>query len=511
MSYPPRVPRAIRPLEGLGRAAVLPLAVVLFGAASGAAAYVGVNHSHVALVVAAGLIAPLPIVLRIVQGRFDPFEPIHIVAIGVLLFFVARPATELVAHINVYVGGLVPRSGFDGAMLIAIVGTLCIYLGYAVPWGRALAWRAPQLPEAWDRDRSVRFAIILLVLAAVLTVPLAAALGGFGPLLNVFRGRTSQSYVTSTATVGYILYAPILTIPAALILLVAFMGRRTFGVGVLLAVTAFLSLAITVPRGDRTFIVAVALALLVTYYLRRGRRPTAIALVLFLVAGMVAINVSLELRNVQRREQLGVFNTITHAITHPGHEISQFMTGVDTSEFTVLELEYQALNKMNSLDLDFHPGTTVKSIVEGPIPRQILGSKAKAGSEYVDQYLFPVQGAAIQGTGPRGSFAPSPFGDIFADAGWISLVFYSLLTGIVLRVLWEYLQRFPGNEGFQLVFAESLALTVVLMRGSIPNTLARAIFLLIPLVLCLVLCSRPAERTRGRSPRRPVKGVPSRA
>jgi hypothetical protein len=458
--------------------------LILAGALAGAATFAASANPTPWLAGLLVLVVPSPIYVRVLQRRFDPFEPIQIIAVAFCVLFVARPLAELAFGIE-EVAGLHIRPGFDGAASICLVGTLSLYAGYASGLGSAVARRLPGLRGSWNTRRSVSFSIGLLLVAALLTAAFAATIGP-GTLLRFYLGRTTTDYQAFLATTGYVALGPYLTIPVSFILLLAFMKRRTFGVGVLLLLTLAAALYVIVPRGDRTYILALFLPLIVLWFLRRDRRPSGVTILVALFVGILMLNVLLAVRRVELRPQLGVVNTVVDAVTSPGRQVKDFLTGIDLAEFSVLELEYLAINRETD-GLALHPGATLKSLATGPFPRKLVGDKPKSGLEYVTDYVFPVNER-------RASFGPSMFGDLFADSGWVSLIGFAFLIGVAVRVLWDYLLRHPDNEGMQLFFAALLPLLIIMARDSFTFAVARAVFLAFPLLVCLLVCSRPPRR-----------------
>ena len=102
------------------RVPLLVLAVPLGGVAAGALAWWGRDHEEAGLIAAMAIIAVLPIVVRVAQRRWDPFEPINVGVVAILVMFVGRPIAEVVWNVNTYPGYEI-RAGFDQAMLIALV------------------------------------------------------------------------------------------------------------------------------------------------------------------------------------------------------------------------------------------------------------------------------------------------------------------------------------------------------------------------------------------------------
>lgn len=471
----------------------------------------GTVHDETSTLILIFLVVPIPIVVRLYQGRFDPLEPVVILSVAFFVLFAARAAAELAYGIDRFdypSGGGYARSGFPGALVIAIVGSLAVWAGYFVPTGRTLASRIKPLPTDWDIDRALRFVIYTLIVCLMGTALFALTLGGPGALIRFFSGRSQNDYQATIATSAYVYLSPQLTLPASLILLLIFRRRRTLGVGVLLAVTLLAATLVVVPRGDRTYVIAFAMPLVAAYYLSRNRRPTVVGMVVALLATVFMLNVLLQTRRVETRSANGGFAANTFdAITHPGRQLEDFLSGVDLSEFTVLEIEYTEVKEGR---LGFHPGATFLSTLAGPLPRKFVGKKKPdPGLKYVTDHIFPVNER-------KASFGPSFLGDLYADYGMATVIFYCLLIGVAARTLWEYFRRFSDNPGIQMLLASALPLCVILSRNSLPDVIARAVFLTGPVIGCMLYASKTRRdrfgvvlrRLRDRRAAHPVEAAP---
>lgn len=467
-----------------GRGSVAAIGIGL-GLAAGGIAIAAIVRPELTLTIALAIVAPLPIFVRVAQRRFDPFEPIQIMAVTFTILYAIRPIAELGFGIDSFIGRST-RGGFSGAALISIVSLLALYGGYAVTYGRRAAHRIKPLAPMWDTARSVRFAGWILLVAAFLTAVFAATVGP-GALLHLYLGRSSNDYLTVFAVSGYVSLGPQLTIPASLILIFAFMRRRTLGTAILLFIAVGAAIFITVPRGDRTYVLALVLPLIVLPYLRKERRPSTATMVVAMLIAVMGMNVLLATRRHETRGRHGgPLNAVVDAVTHPGDQLKEFATGVDLAEFTVLELEYQAFTR-HTAPLAYHPGSVVLNFLAYPLPGQLVDKPPAAGT-YVVEDIFPP-------TGPvRASFNPALFGDFFADSGWISSLIYCFLLGIGVRILWEYFRRNESSKGIQIVFAATLPMLIILIRNSFTDAVARSLFEVGPLILCLIVCSRPPMR-----------------
>jgi oligosaccharide repeat unit polymerase len=467
-----------------GRLLVAPV-VAIAAVGCGAVAWWGVTHPKVGLIVAMAVLGSLPFWLRGLQGRWDPFEPIQLVAVGVLFMFVARPILELNEHLQAYAPNYNATPGFIPAMVVGLVGTAMLYAAYFSRLGSRIAGRVRSLPSDWDAPRSLRFTIWLLIFGALLTSLFVAQVGVHG-YLQILSGRSVGNVATFRTSDGYFEAAAYVAIPGSLIALTAWKKQRSFAAGFIFVLCVAVTLGLTVQRGDRTFELALFLPLIVIYYLHRGRRPRVWAILVALVVFAIAANVSVGLRNKETRSQNGVGHTIVSAVTHPGHELASFVRGADGSEFSVLEIE---MHEYQLGVLHYWPGSTIASLATGWIPHSVYIHKPLSPLQHLTWTLFP---ATLGG----GSFQPPMYGSFYVDGGWVSLLVLCALIGIVLRAYWEYLLRHPKNLGVQLFYASSLPLVAILLRADLSLVFAGAVFLSIPLVLCIVRCSRAPLRLR---------------
>lgn len=482
-SAPPRPLAPAPPPLRHGRLRRLQLAVLppcLAGVIVGLAVTWAMGHERTALMAALILVIPAPLVVRAVQRRFDPFEPITIFAIGLAVLFIGRPIAELQYGLTTY-GRYMTRDGFNGALLIGLVGSIALYAGYFLPAARRMARRLPPLSERWDTARAVRFAGWLLLFAAIMFGVFALAAGGLGATLSLFSGRDGVVDGAATrATTGWIWIGPYVIIPASLILLAARSRRRTPGTTILLVIAVLGSLALTVPRGDRTFILTFLLPFVALPYLRRQTRPRVVTVIVALVLAVVAINVLLVQRDKNTRTN--PVDAAVTALTTPGKQFEKLMTGPDPSEFSVLAIEYQIMPK----DLSFSPGVTPLSIIAGPVPGPWWSGKPEPALQRLTNYLF-YQESLIN----RSSFGPPSLGDMYGDAGFVTVFLYALIAGLVVRTLYEYFRAHERNVSAQLVYAAALPLMIIFLRNAVADTLWHSLALVGPLLLCVWVCSRP--------------------
>jgi hypothetical protein len=122
--------------------------------------------------------------------------------------------------------------------------------------------------------------------------------------------------------------------------------------------------------------------------------------------------------------------------------------------------------------------------VSNPVPDQFWPGKPQTADIEIYSYLFPEQAKFT-----KAGTAPSMFGGFYYDSGFLGLIVGALLVGILARLLFEYLRANPGSAGVRLLYAASLPLFVILLRGNPTDTFARASYLVLPIVVGLWFAS----------------------
>lgn len=461
---------------------------------TGSAVAVGSNSPRISLLLALTLVVPLPVVVRGLQKRFDPFEPIFVIALSAFVLFVLHPGARLVYDDMLFRGyGL--ESGFDSALVLALFGVVALYAGYAASTGRKAALRLPAPPDRWDSHTMTAVSVGLIVLGSLLYVGFLVQAGGLSVVGALLAGRSSTQGLIFANGSAYLYFGPFLIVPATLLLLENAAYTRRIVLLLLAGLTSLTLAVITVPRGDRMLLLTLFGGILVLPYLRRQRRPR-LTLVLLVGLAIWVFGVSLlaETRTTETR-QARFTEAVADKAAHPFSGVRQFLTGPQTEMFPVLALMTDAIPTR----LDHHPLVTVESLVANPVPDFLFPNKPQTGDIEVYTALFPEQAAVT-----RAGTASSVFGGFYYDSGLPGVVVGALLVGFALRLMYEYLLANPTNAAVRLGYAASLPLTIILFRGNPTDTLARASYLVLPLILAVWLSSaRARSSSRYQRPRVP--------
>ena len=433
------------------------------------------------MIVALAVLIPAPVLVRGLTRRFDVFEPINLFVLGMFTLFVLRPVFELLHNSHYAFGGNYSDiAGFDGALTVALLGTAGLYAGYAIDVGRRVGARIPAVPTSWAPTTVAVMAYGLVFTGAGLYGIYAAQTGqGVGEALAFFKGREADARVLGYSS-AYLYFGPYLLIPAASLLLLCWQRDRRARWMASSILMTLLALVITVPRGDRTWLLCLLLPLVAAPYLSSGRRPRLLAVALLIAVVIPALNVLLDTRYVSNRGNVSA--AIRQAFTQPGDSLTYFMLNPNTSMFTVVALTYEVV----PADLPHQPGRVITATLAATVPGKLWPSKPLQGDEVVYRHLFPRQ-AQLTRAGNTGGM----LGGFYYDSGLIGVAVYSLLVGLAARALWEWWRiRGVYAPGARIVFAAALPLCIVLQRGSISDTLARSSFLVVPILAVLWLASR---------------------
>jgi hypothetical protein len=457
--------------------------IVTAGIAAGTGALVAWAPLHrPLLMVLLAILIPAPIVLRVAQGRFDPFEPISLLSLGLFVMFVLRPIANL-QYDRMTQRAIPLEPGFDQALLAALVGTVALYGGYFASNGRRLAQRLRPIAATWDTTRAAGYGTGLLLLAVVLLAVFAVRSGGVAVLQQYLTGRSEIDSQLYRGTTAYVSLGPQLAIPAALILIVTHSRRKNLVLLALGMIAVALALLLSAPRGDRIFVLALVLPLVALPYLRRDQRPRALATLAFLLISLVLVSSILEFRDDERRS--GSFiEVLAQSATSPGDQWKKLTLGPDTLMFTNMAL-------LPESDPTPYPGVTVTSMLAGPIPGTLWSEKPKPPDVYFYRSLFPQQAAKTDS-----GESLSMLGGFYYDMGYGGLILFAGLVGIFWRTLYEYLMAHRANSGVQLVYAACLPFVLILLRGTPTDSLGRAVFLVLPIIVGLWWSSR-AHRVRA--------------
>src|SRR5437588_4968723 len=123
---------------------------------------------------------------------------------------------------------------------------------------------------------------------------------------------------------------------------------------------------------------------------------------------------------------------------------------------------------MGGSPLDFLYRTLAK-----PIPRIVWPGKPLSAEEQLSTTLYPWEHQ-------RNSSTSGVIGSFFQAGLLAGVGLGMLLIGYAFRIPWEYWRRYPSADTSRLVLAASLMFIPITLRGGLGETLAWALFGLVP-------------------------------
>jgi hypothetical protein len=470
-------------------------AIVLGLAVGSVAAWHQYVFGRAVLLVVLTVVVLLPIAVRVSQRRFDPFEPATILAVGLLVLFVGRPVAQVIS------GDMLHRAydtapGFDKALVMALVGTVALWTGYATAVARRAARSLPMPPKSWRPATAGWTGVGLVLGGLVLYAAFLASVGGGDAIRTLLTGRSGNEGATFRAASAYLDFGPFLAVPAALLLLES---RQWSSRPRLFLAAACVALAVVMvaalPRGGRLWLLAALVPVVVLPYLRAQRRPH---LTVIGVAGVIVfafgVSVLAEVRDHEARASLTT--VLRQTAENPLRGGHRFILGNDTEMFAIMSIAGHEVPER----VPHAPGVTVASLLANPVPNSVWPGKPQSADIQLYEKLFPREAAYnLAGT------APSMFGGFYYDSGFLGIVVGAFLVGLFWGMCFVFLKANPENAGVRLLYASLLPFTIILLRGNPTDSLARALYVTGPLVAFLWVVGWRQHTRRLDAERRAVR------
>jgi oligosaccharide repeat unit polymerase len=435
------------------------------------------------LITLLGLVLAYGILARLLQGRFDIFEPLTIFIVAWAILFVIRPTAMLISN-NLEVSTYQIGEGMPGMLLMALVGAVGFLTAYSLPAGRSFGQRIRPLPGIRSAGTAVFYALTIAVLGVLSFAAFIQLSGGLPTLLALMSGRQENAAALhGISTTAYLNGALALTLPASLLLFAVAAKRRSVSLGLVGVIVALLGLTVSGPSGIRGWILPYVSAPFILLYLSRNKRPGVLLVLVLLLLGISANGFIAEARNTTTRQASGLGQLLSDNFTHFTDTWSRFILGGDTEMPNLLALEVLKV----PTNIPFQNGGATAEVFVQPIPRQFWTSKPRSGDEILTQVLF------VQ---PNINYAPrqyTPMANFYLDFGYVGVLVGMGLLGLLGRVFFEYLRANPGNPSVHLLYAAALPFIVPLLRGSIGDAAGRLVFIVPPLLLGIYLARRRAS------------------
>jgi len=436
----------------------------------------------------------IPQAFRAAQGRLDLFEPLVLANIALGVMFVGRPLADLVTHETIHIGyDVLPT--FNEALFVALIGIVFFQLGYFAPWGAAWARRLPR-PSSFHPSRAARAGWLFFILGTLLFSGFLVNAGGIiRILLYLLEGRQPSNNDLYLSSTGYLYGGISLWAASALIFFVlATAGRRRGYIFPFLATTSLL-LIFYGAQGTRAQMLPLVIAVPVFWYLWKSRRPKLRTLFVASLIGFALLGWMREIRDVGKREDMLV--KLGAALSAPIREAGNILTGADAEMFDSLANELMVVPE----NLAFQHGSTVTDVLIRLVPRPLWPDKPLESNDALVNTLWPVHYSKS-----RAAPAFSLIGAFYVDSGIITVALGMYLAGALIATLWCWLQQYRSWVTAKMIYSMGLPFVVILMRGAVPDTLARMLFMFVPLVLLMLTARSHALLSGSKNLPKPPRG-----
>ena len=473
------------PFRGLARGLVAPLVLgaAFFAAVTFGTAGLGEEALVVLLIATLGFLLALPHAIRVVRGRWDPFDPL--VAFGLVAgmgYFVR--SMHLLWHERAHLYHI-PLDRFAGLDLLAIglalviLGVLSFYAGYGGRLGAALGARLPAFSPAWRPGRIRAIWMAFTVIGGIVYAVFVLHSGG------LLRLVTNMELRSETSAGMHFYYMGIRLLPVGLlfrqILLVRRDASRFAWLG--FGLHALVVMGLLSALGSRSWAGEVLIMMLVIHHLlRRPVRPRTLGLIA--AAGLLTFAVYYEYRNVThegveagelRQMELGDFEVFYNGII--GHRNFDMMDNL-------LSIVHYTPER-----LPFLEGSSYLHFLVNMVPRKLWEGKPRGvGSILAEQ---------VYGWGFGGA-PPGAIGEAYFNYGWIGIIPALFLLGLLARTVAAYAAANRRNPFAAMLLAASFVFVLMVVRGSFYKVGSTYTMRLAPMFLGALFASAGMRVSRRR-------------
>lgn len=485
---------AVRRSTGL-RGLIMSLLLGALLAVDVAVAGLGTHGLLIGLII---LVLLVPMGLRYVGRRIDLFEPLVLANIALGMMFVGRPLADLATHETMHIGYPVTLT-FDKALTVALTGIVAFQIGYHSRFPRRWARKLPA-PPAFRPRRASLVAWAFFILGTFLFGMFLVTGGGLGLLKTLLRGRSGLDngiYLNST---GYLYNGPLLWGASALIFFALAVASKRKVNYLWFTAVIIPFVALYGASGTRSNLLPLALAIPTFWYLWKRRRPSGLTLVIVALVGISLLGGLRETRTADTVARENAGSVLINTLSSPALQFGEILTGADDEMFDSITNELLVVPGQTG----YRPGGTMADLLIRAVPRPLWPNKPLETNDLIVTTLWPVHYSQS-----RASAAFSVMGPFYLDSSYLGVALGMFLIGLVLALSWRWYLIHKANLNATLVYSMSLPFIVILMRGTIPDTLARMLFAVFPLVL-LMWSAKLGRRAHVRA-RTKLQIIPGRA
>jgi hypothetical protein len=431
-----------------------------------------------------------PIFIRVIQGRFDPFEPIVMFSLAWGAMFVLRPLAMIADNdfSFTYAPALDLHQTFDKMLALALLGAVSFLVGYHSSLGSAMARRAPIPPVNYQPRRVVIAALGVACLGLAGLAVLIHQIGGISQLHAASQGH-SAFFELLHRTSLYFAFAPVLLVGATLATFAIGIEQRSWPMLTLALLVGALAWVIFTTGGSRGVLAPLIAGPIIYYYLSRSRRPRGVTLVIGLAAALFLSTAIAARRGDVPTPSRDWGGIAAYEATHPSTITHQLTRGQENSMAPGLAAALQLSPRQIPHTYGW---ALLQDLVTRPVPRSIWPSKPLPPREELTSKLS-ISGHANESVNPEFSNLLVFYMD-WGMVGVVALAGY----GIAVRGLYEWFRIHSKGAPARILFATSIPLLLIVFRDSPVDAFIWALFLLGPIWLVFALgCRRLPNGSRA--------------
>lgn len=421
------------------------------------------------LIAAIALAILFPLIARLSSRPFDIFEPIVPATAALFFMFVVRPIADQWQSNYVHLGFNISAE-FDQTLFTALVGCVAFSVGYVSNTGKSVQRLFPRVASEFPLRKVVPAAIITAVIGASLWSIFLLFHGGLSMLLLILKGRSEELRHILRNSTGYLYRGLDLLVPAAFMLQAAWLRFRRPHLLVLTTITLIPTLVMSAATGTRSALLPIVFGLAAIYYLHSRRRPKLRNLALL---GVIFLLASSFLRDVRYAHSIGRRSLVSSEfVDDPGESVADTFARDDDEMFDTLA---NTLSVVPSR-IPYQPLGVVTDLCIRALPRTLYPNKPlEANTQFLDT-LWPLDSEHA-----RAAAANSILGNFYLYGGVVGVAIGAFCIGILFNQTWRWYLRNLGKMDAILLYAFVPGFVVILLRGTITDTLTRMLFFVFPI------------------------------
>jgi|GEM_PF-6788509 oligosaccharide repeat unit polymerase len=389
-----------------------------------------------ALMIPFALLVAAPPLYAWARKTLDVFEPVYLFLVLYAFLYLVKPFVQLIRREPFIMDG----AYLNQALLLAMLGLVCFYVGYYTGVARWVAAKIPTITREISSRKLVIAAWGLILLGFWGLNHYIQTSGGWGVFWQQAHGYGGKALKTT----AYIYQLPELMVIGFLLVCEAFLHskivektRVTLSRIALLLAAALGGVGIyTVIWGSRTLYSWLIIAIAIFYFMKRGTRPKLRTVFLTIVALFFLLALV-----PLYRAHMHLGSDLTKIFSSVSWDTIAASLSSNTDEFNSYLAEVSLVP--NSVPYDYF-GIYVRTLAH-PIPRLIWPSKPALFNAQWDTFLAK--------SGLQWGAAESFLGDLYAQLGTWGIILGTFFAGLFWRTLYEWYKKTPRNRATIFLYA----------------------------------------------------------